>query len=156
METLADSTHQDVTTAATWQSSNAFVATVSNAGVLTGVGVGSAIVTVTNGDVIATLVVVVDTETIAGVTIAGTTSLNLGQTAQLSAILNYRDASTVDVTGGTTWSTSDGSIATITSSGVLTSLAAGTATITATFQGRVGTATITSTDPNATTTRLVP
>jgi hypothetical protein len=42
--TMGDGSTQDVTSLATWQSSNVAVATVSSAGVVTGVGTGSVIV----------------------------------------------------------------------------------------------------------------
>ncbi len=68
----------------------------------------------------------------------GRSDLHVGDTMQLTA--NPR------TTGGTaagvpvTWSTSDAAIATVTSGGLVTALAAGTATITATTEGVSGTA----------------
>jgi uncharacterized protein YjdB len=47
MATLADGTAQNVSAQATWQSSNAAVATVSSTGVVTGVSSGTAIVQAT-------------------------------------------------------------------------------------------------------------
>jgi len=45
--TLADGTKQDVTTASTWTSSNTAVATVTSAGVVTALSVGSTTITAT-------------------------------------------------------------------------------------------------------------
>ena len=45
--TLSDGTTQDVTSAATWQSSDATIATVSSTGLVTGVAAGNTIVTAT-------------------------------------------------------------------------------------------------------------
>jgi hypothetical protein len=56
-----------------------------------------------------------------------------GASAQFSAIATYADGSTKDVTANTTWSSSDQTIATVSSTGVVTGVADGSATITATY-----------------------
>src|SRR5688572_16664765 len=76
-----------------------------------------------------------------GVTPA-TLTLTTGQTQQLTATL--RDAGGAVLTGRTiTWTTSAPTVATVSSSGLVTAVASGTATITATSEGRSGTATVT-------------
>src|SRR5262249_52269102 len=127
-ETLADSTHQDITASAAWSSSNTTVATVSNAGVVTAMGLGTAIITATNASVSATLVVVVAMDLVLSLSITGTTTVTSGQTTQLSAILNFRDAATQDVTGDASWSSSDPSIAAVSNSGLMTAVAPGSVT----------------------------
>ncbi len=77
--------------------------------------------------------------TVASVSIvASVGDLQIGETAQLSAIL--RDAQGGPVTGAAiTWSTSDGSIASVSDGGLVTGLGNGNVTITASAQGRSGT-----------------
>ena len=58
--TLSDGTTQDVTTTATWMSSDPSVATVSTAGAVTGVAAGTASVFATVGNVTGTLQVTVN------------------------------------------------------------------------------------------------
>ena len=77
-------------------------------------------------------------------------SLTAGQTAQFSAtgVISHgqHPATTVDVTGLVTWTSSSTDIATISSSGVATAVSAGSATITASLSGAASaTATITVT-----------
>ena len=71
-------------------------------------------------------------------------SLAAGQTAQLQAIGTYGSASrhtTQNLTSGVSWSTSSSSVATVSSSGMVTAVAVGTATITATAMAYNGQAT---------------
>lgn len=70
-------------------------------------------------------------------------TLQAGQTQSLTATASYSDATTTDVTSTAAWSTSDASIATVSSSGVVAGIAAGSATITASFSGFTATAAIT-------------
>jgi uncharacterized protein YjdB len=66
----------------------------------------------------------------------------IGQTQQLTAI--PRDAAGNDLTGRTVvWESSDGSVATVDSDGLVTALAVGSTTITATVSGKTDIATIT-------------
>jgi uncharacterized protein YjdB len=87
-------------------------------------------------------------------------SIQVGQTQAFVATLVYDDNTTSIVTAQATWSTSDPSVATITTAGgggpggggpggggTATAIAAGSATITATSSGLTGTATLTVTDP---------
>jgi hypothetical protein len=61
-----------------------------------------------------------------------TPSVVEGNTLQLTATGSYDDGSTKNITGSATWTTSDSSIATVNSSGLMTGVATGNATITAT------------------------
>lgn len=75
-------------------------------------------------------------------------SISVGQTVQLTAAT--RDANGNSLTGRTvTWSTSNSSIATVSSTGLVSGGSAGTATITATSEGRNGTAQVTVTAQTA-------
>jgi hypothetical protein len=67
----------------------------------------------------------------------------LGADQQFAATGNYSDGSTRSVTATATWSSSDPGTATIDASGLATSVAQGVTTITATYGGESGTATLT-------------
>ena len=76
------------------------------------------------------------------------TLVSFGETAQLTA--SAQDANGTAISGKTfTWSSSDESIATVNSSGLVSAVAAGLATITATSEGKSGTAAITVLEPVA-------
>lgn len=81
--------------------------------------------------------------TVASVDVSpATASLMVPETIQLTA--TPKDASGNAMAGkSVTWTTSAGNVATVSSSGLVTSVAAGTATITATVEGRSGSAAIT-------------
>lgn len=74
-------------------------------------------------------------------TLAGTQSGAVDSTSQFTATTN---GGTV-VTNQATWSSSDEEVATVSSTGLVTRVAAGTATITATYAGVSGTRTVTVT-----------
>jgi RHS repeat-associated protein/uncharacterized repeat protein (TIGR01451 family) len=70
-------------------------------------------------------------------------SLAPAQTVQLTATAIYSDNSTQDVTAQAVWTTSATAVATVGTTGFVTAVAEGTATITASFNGTSGLATIT-------------
>jgi len=146
------------TDAATWSSSNTSVATVSSSGLVTAVGSGSATVTVTIGGVQATASVTVAQASVASVTVSPTSlSLTAGQSSGLTA--TAKDASGNVLTGyPASWKSSNTSAATVSTSGVVTGAAAGTATITVTIGGKSATAsaTVTSSAPTVATVTVSP
>lgn len=121
-----------------WSTSSQSVATVSNAGVVTGVATGTAIIRATVEGKIGTTTLNVIVPPVASVTVtAPSTTLQTGQTTQATAVT--RDASNNVVTGrAITWSTSDQSIATVSVTGVVIGLTAGSVTITAASEGKSG------------------
>jgi alpha-tubulin suppressor-like RCC1 family protein len=125
----------------TWESSDSSVATVSAGGVATGVGPGSAVISATVEGVKAT----------AGLRVLGPVSsvtitaqhrgTVVGGTIQLTATL--RDAGGNIVTAPVSWSTSNSGVATVDSTGAVTGVAEGSATITAASGGISDTLTVT-------------
>ena len=126
-----------------WTTSAQAIATVSSAGVVTGVAPGSATITATIEGKAGTAAVTVVVPPVATVTVTATaTTLQAGQTTQATAVT--RDGSNTVVTGRVvTWTSSDQAIATVSSSGVVAGVTAGTVTITATSEGKAGTVQIT-------------
>lgn len=68
-------------------------------------------------------------------------------TQQLTATLTLSDGSESDVTDSAAWESSDDAVATVSASGLVTAVAVGECTITATAQGKSGTSAITVTNP---------
>lgn len=135
--------------AVTWSSSDASIATVKD-GVVTAVTPGTAKITVTtvDGNKTATCEVTVTTATVpvTGVTLDPTSlTLDVNQTATLTATITPNDATNQNVT----WTSDNPSVATV-SGGVVTAVAPGEATITATTQdgsGKTATCTVTVNKP---------
>lgn len=102
-----------------WSSSNAGVATVSNTGLVTGVSGGTATITYTTTSGCQTTVVVTVNPL---PTISGNAPICVGATVQLTG------SGAPDPT--TPWTSSNGAVATVSNTGLVTGVAAGSATIT--------------------------
>ncbi len=130
----------------TWSSSNTGVATVSAQGLLTAVAAGTTTITAASEGKSGTDAVTISNVAVGSVTVQpqGAT-IPGGSNLQLSATV--RDVNGVVVTNRVvTWSTSNSAVATVSSSGVVTgSTNGGTATITATSEGKSGTTSVTVT-----------
>ena len=129
----------------TWASDNTSVATVDGNGLVTAVAVGSATITATSEGKSGTSAVTVTTVPVASVTVSPSpASVQLGSTVQLTA--TPKDANGNPLSGRVvTWSSNNTAVARVNSSGLVTGVAAGTATITATSEGKSGTSTLTVT-----------
>jgi len=130
----------------TWGTSNAVVATVSASGLVTGVAAGAATITATSDGQSGTAAMTVTNVPVASVTVSPTTaSVTVGATSQLTA--TAKDANGTALSGRTvTWATSNAAVATVSASGLVTGVAAGSATITATSEGQSGTSAMTVTN----------
>jgi parallel beta-helix repeat protein len=146
---------------ANWSSSNTSVATITNQGRLTGMGGGSAVITARSRNRSATADVTVkaaeppptSSPTIASVTITpSSATIEVGATVQLVA--TARDANGNTLAATFAWASSNTAVATVTSSGLTSGVAGGSATVTATADGKSGSSAITvnapapSTSPN--------
>jgi uncharacterized protein YjdB len=140
----------------TWSSSSTSIATVSSAGLVSGMAAGTATITATSEGKSGTSTITVTVMPVATVTITPTpASVNVGQTVQLTATL--KDANGATLTGRTvTWSSSSTGIATVSSTGLVTGVAAGSVTITATSEGKSGTASVTVVLPPVATVTVTP
>ena len=115
-----------------WSSSDASVATVSGQGLVTAVGNGSATVTARSGNASASISVTV-MQSAGSIVIEpsmAATLMSLGETLQLTAtVLDGNGQPVSDAT--IEWSSSDASVAMVSSQGLVTAVANGSATITA-------------------------
>ena len=126
-----------------WTSSDTTIAKVSNSGLVTGRAAGSATITATSEAKSGTSAVSVTIVPVASVTLSpASTSVSQGSTVQLAA--TPKDANGNPLSGRVvTWTTSDTTIAKVSSSGLVTGRAVGSATVTATSEGKSGTAAVT-------------
>jgi uncharacterized protein YjdB len=116
-------------TSVTWSSSNNSVATVNASGLVTGIAAGTATITVrsVDGNKTATSAITINVVATTGVSVSPTSaSIFAGQTQQLAAAVLPANASNKS----TTWTSSNTSVATVNSSGLVTGIAQGNATIT--------------------------
>ena len=119
----------DATTVLTWKSSKTKYATVSNTGLVTAVGHGTATITVKASNGVSTSVKVTSVDNTVPTKVsldrAGTVVMNLGDTLQLNAALAPETA-----VSALTWKSSKAKVATVSAAGLVTANAVGTAKIT--------------------------
>ncbi len=131
----------------TWASGNSTVATVSQSGLVTAATVGSAAITATSDGQSDSSSVTVAAAPLPVASVAvtpATDSIQAGQTAQLTA--TPMDAGGNALSGrAVAWASSNTSVATVSASGLVAGVAAGSATITATSEGQSGSAAVTVT-----------
>lgn len=150
--TLSDGSTQDVTTQATWTSSDETVATVSNAsgshGLATAVSMGTTTITATLSGTSGATTLAVTAPTLRSLAVTPQLpSVDSGASLALRAFGTYSDGTTTEVTGQVLWESSNDLIATVSnaqgSAGVVTGGSAGQATISASLSGRAAATTVT-------------
>ena len=140
----------------TWRSSSPSIAVTCMDGLVTGSGAGVATITATAEGQSGTARLTVGQAPVATVAVTpNPATVVQGATLQLTATLT--DANGYQLSGRTTtWSTSAAGIATVSTSGVVTGVAPGTATITATSEGKSGTTQVTVTPIPVATVTVTP
>ncbi|MEO7102506.1 MAG: Ig-like domain-containing protein, partial [Gemmatimonadaceae bacterium] len=147
----------------TWSSSSTSVVTVTSSGVITAVGPGTANIVATSEGKSGQVAITVSRPATAVVTVSPAPvsllvgvqdSVGLG-TVALTA--TAKDASGHSLSGRTVaWSSATASVATISSTGTVKGVAAGSSTITATVEGQAGTSAVTVVRPPVTQVTVVP
>ena len=139
---FSDNTAQDLTASVAWSSSNNAIATISNAqgskGIAMAVAAGTATITATSGNIPGSTTFTPSALASIAITPANPTSI-VTTSQRLKATGKLTNGDTQDLTALATWNSSNPSIATVSdaqgSKGLATAVAAGTATISATFTG---------------------
>jgi hypothetical protein len=144
--TYSDNSTQDLTASVNWSSSSTAVATIANTGLATGAGVGSASITATSGSIAASATLNVGQPTLVLLAVTpANPAFALGTTLPLTATGTYTDGSTLDLTSAVTWTTTDSTVATVSSEGMATSVAVGSSAVTARSGSITGSTTLTIT-----------
>jgi Bacterial Ig-like domain (group 2) len=148
--TFSDGSQQSLTSYATWATNPSSVATItnlpSNPGIATGVSPGQAAVTAVFAGIVNSTpsTLTVTNATIVSIALTpANASVNAGAQVSYKAVGTFSDQSQVDLTAQVTWMSSDVTVATIATTGVASTVKTGQVTITATFNGVQGTATLT-------------
>jgi uncharacterized protein YjdB len=125
-----------------WTTNNAGVVAISQTGQVTGIVPGTAVITAVIDGVAGNATVVVAPVPVSRVVVSpSNVSINVGKSTTLTARL--LDASGNALTGRTvTWASSDDRVATVDNSGVVRGIRKGSVVITATSEGKLGTANV--------------
>ena len=134
----SDNSTKDLTSSATWSSSDRTIATINAAGLATGAGVGSPTITAVSGNVTGTTSLKVTSATLVSINVTPTNSVMAKSTTrQFTATGLFSDGTNQDLTNQATWSSSTESFATVSdafgSKGLATSVEAGPTNIKATI-----------------------
>jgi len=117
----------------TWSSSGTSVATITSAGLAMGAGSGSTTISAASGSINGSTGLTITPALLVSIAITpANASLNNGATQQFTATGTYSDSSAQNLSGSVAWSSSNTSVATITSAGLVTCVGNGTTTIIAT------------------------
>jgi 6-phosphogluconolactonase (cycloisomerase 2 family) len=132
-----DSTKKDLSSQVTWASATTTVATVSAAGLATSVKAGTSVISASLSGVTGNDTLTVTAATVVSIAITpAKPTIAPGKPLQFTATGTYTDATTKDLTTSVAWNASPSSVATIgPGTGLASSIAVGTATITGTYSG---------------------
>ncbi|WP_289021087.1 Ig-like domain-containing protein [Desulfobacter postgatei] len=140
--TFSDSSTRPLTVAGdglVWYSADVTVVSVTTGGTITAAGPGSAVITAQAGGQSTTITVnVVNVVTLVDFTISpGTLNLTIGDTATLTATGQFSDGSSRVLTAGdgVSWVSQDPSVATVSSSGLVTAISVGNIQIAGSVDG---------------------
>ena len=142
----SDGSTHDLTTSATWSSSNPTVATVNGSGLATTVAIGNATLTAALEAESGTANLIVVPSLVSLQVNPQAPSIAAGTTQPLTATGTFSDGSTQDLTTSVSWSSSQPSVATIATGGFANGIAAGQATIAATA-GSISSSTLLTVTP---------
>jgi uncharacterized protein YjdB len=121
----------------------AFVA-VNGTGLVSGNAVGSANISATSGSITGSTSVTVTPAVISSIAVTpGSVTIPAGTTQQFTAMATFTDSSIQDISSLATWSSSSGSVATVSSSGLAAAVSVGSSTMTATMGSISGTGALT-------------
>jgi hypothetical protein len=141
--TFSDKSTQDISSSVTWTSLNAGVAKISATGLSTAVATGTTTITAGSGAVSGTAKLTVTTTALVSIAVTpANPTVAIETTQQFTATGTLLDNTTQDFTTLVTWNSSNSRVATIDATGIATSHAAGTSTISATIGSIAGSTTM--------------
>lgn len=152
----SDGTSGDITNSATWTSATPRVASVSSSGLAASLTQGTSIITATSGSIHGSATFSVTAPVLASISVTpATASIPLGSTQQFAAVGVFTDKSQQALTG-LTWSSATLATATVSASGLASTLAVGTSKIIAASGSISGSAVLTVTPPILQSIQVVP
>ncbi len=129
----SDGSSSDLTNLVSWSSSATAVATISSKGLANSVASGTANISASLGSVTQTTALTVTAPSMVSIAVTPVgLTLGIGIGQQFVATATYSDGSSSDLSSGVTWNSSSPAVAAVDGSGMATTLAAGSTTITAT------------------------
>ena len=139
-----------------WNTENATIATVSSAGVVTGIAVGTVRIAASSGGNSGFSTITVIPQGVASVRVTpSSAAITIGETVHLQAQPLNAAGDTLD--GRTiTWTSANDAVATVDSTGLVTGVSVGATIITATSEGKSGTAGIAVSDRVAASIAVAP
>jgi Bacterial Ig-like domain (group 2) len=130
--TFSDGSKQDLTSSASWTSSNTAVATINGSGMAVGVAQGNSKIGAASGSMSTSVVLTVGPPSVISIAVTPSNALVvLGAPVQFTATGTFNDGSTHDVTSAATWSSSNTNFATVSLTGLVIGVANGGLTISA-------------------------
>jgi uncharacterized protein YjdB len=157
--TYTDNSTQNITGSVIWSSSASGIATITTAGLATGVTAGGPVtITATSGAITGTASLTVTNATLSSITVTpASASIAKGTSQQFTATGHYTDNSTQNLTASVIWSSSALATATINTAGLATGVAVGgPVTITAISGNITGTASLSVTSPTLLSIAVTP
>jgi uncharacterized protein YjdB len=146
--TYSDNTAADLTTSVIWASSNTAAATISTAGLATGVASGASTISARYNTVTGSTGLTVTAPVLQSIVVTpANASIAVSATRQFTATGHYSDSTTNDLTSVATWSSSNTAAATISTAGLAMGVAGGATTISARYNTVTGSTGLTVTAP---------
>lgn len=155
----SDNTTADITSQVIWTSSNNAVATINTTGVATGVSFGGVAVIATLNDVSSpAAMLTVTSAVVTGIAIGPPSASSPKSTpVTYTATGTFSDGTTGNISGSVTWASSNTAVATLNGSGIASTLAKGSTTITASTNNITSnSATLTVTAPQLASLSITP
>jgi len=141
--TYSDGTTANLSSSVTWTSSDTSIVTVSSAGLVSSVALGTAMITASSGSINTHTNLTASPALVSIAVTPGAQSILVNATQQFTATGTYSDSSQLDITSTVTWSSSETNLATVNSAGLATGVAAGNVTIQAALGSIHGSTTLT-------------
>jgi len=150
MGTYSDQSTQDLTSQVTWASATIVVATITSAGLATGVTTGTSTISAALNGITGSTVLTVSPAALLSIAVTPDNPfVPNGNIQQFTATGTFSDKSTEDLTSQVTWDSATASVATISnaagSQGLATAVSEGTATISGSLAGISGSTVLTVT-----------